>query len=209
MSHNPELPEAVSEEPDNRIPVPSFTIEVEKQKAAFQPHPQAAQCFTLVQKSSGWSHVWTHFHIIQDFHNYKLSNKKHFKHYQPENKAISPFWAAYNICGGIILAKPHNLPWTGGGMIKHLEIKHGIIDPKKGKKKPAVANLKTSMEEKRKYQLEKVCKWVAKNNVPMSMIESTAFREMLTAFDNTAPVFTSRVIRNKMRELDGVVSNKL
>ena len=192
----------MSEEPDNRIPVPVFTIEVDKEKAAFQPHPEASQCFTLVQKSTGWSHVWAHFHIIQDFHNYKLSSK-HFKHYQPENKAISPFWAAScNICGGILLAKPHKKPWTGARMIQHLEIKHGIIDPDKGKKRPAVANLKASMEEKRNYQLEKVCKWVAKNK---------AFREMPTAFDNTAPpVFTSvRVIRNKIRELDGVVNNYL
>ena len=37
------------------------------------------------------------------------------------------------------------------------------------------------------------------------MVESTAFREMLTAFDNTAPIFISRVIKNKIIELDGVI----
>ena len=118
---------------DKRVPVPAFTIEVDKESASFQPHPEAAQCFTLVQKQTGWSKAWTYFHIIQDFHTYKV-NSKYFNKFQPENKALSPFWAACNICGNILNAKPYKKPWTGGGMGKHLEIKHGIVDPDKGKK---------------------------------------------------------------------------
>ena len=101
---------------DKRVPIPVFTVETDKESAAFTPHPEAAQCLTLVQKQSGWSNVWTYFHIIQDFHNYKV-NSKYFNHFQPENKAVSPFWAACNLCGGIILAKPFQKPWTGGGMV--------------------------------------------------------------------------------------------
>ena len=113
-------------------------------------------------------------------------------------------------------------------MCKHLENKHGIIDPDKGKKRPPVPTSMlskkqkklpdvwraqslqgtptfTSMANKRNFQLEKICKWVAKNNVPLSMVESPAFREMLTAFDNTSSVFTSRSIRSKIIELDGAI----
>ena len=63
----------------------------------------------------------------------------------------------------------------------------------------------TSMADKRNFQLEKICKWVAKNNVPLSMVESSAFRDMLSAFDNTSSVFTSRSIRSKIVELDGAI----
>ena len=106
-----------------------FKVQVNKEDALFEPHPEAKQLFTLerrvLKRQDKKSRAWSYAHVIKNF-NCKL-DLAHFYKFIPDNVEKSPVvWACCNVCGAVLTAKSPKQSWTGGSINRHLRQQHGI-----------------------------------------------------------------------------------
>ena len=193
----------------------SFNLQIDVDKAKWQPHPNASLLWTLNRKPKASSHCWNYFHLVTDFcGNTPLGDK--FSNFDPNDKG-SPWWASCNICGQLVSAKSFKGSWSNGSLLGHLK-SHGVDTPKEKKRLQdgsikamfkkqtgrGVPSFKSS-QEKSDFQLFQTCKWIAKKDIPLNMVNDKSFRAMISAYDPSAPKITDKVVKTQIKEMDSLI----
>ena len=62
-----------------------------------------------------------------------------------------------------------------------------------------------SNKERCDFQLFQTCKWIAKKDIPLNMVNNNSFRAMISACDSSAPKITDRVVKSQIKEMDKLI----
>ena len=175
-----------------------------------KPCKEVGKWFSLILKKRATAKVWNYFHAVNEIKAGAESHLGKFAGFKAKDLGCC------NICGEVLGIKGG----TTNNLHNHLKNTHGL-DLKSIAQEVVQfqqPNIKSALnqgvlkfgqayegQQLEAYQLRQTAKWIAKCNLPLSLVERPQFRNMIKSYNPTAKFISSSKLRKEISTLSDLI----